>query len=189
MGVVERAGFYLYSTMMFFDSPGQHLGQHRKITLAASESAVWYSGGKSTLPIYETSIEKISGLTCWDNKWSLLRTELYDKGVEIFCAPTANASEIWKAPMTHIALEGGCFVLSANQFCRRRNYLFPPADCNGDATLYAITSAGGSAIISPSGTILAGPNYHGECLISANLDLGDIILARTQSGGINSSVN
>uniref|UniRef100_A0A6N2N661 CN hydrolase domain-containing protein n=1 Tax=Salix viminalis TaxID=40686 RepID=A0A6N2N661_SALVM len=186
MGMVERAGFYLYSTMLFFDSQGQHLGQHRKITLAASESAVWYSGGKSTPPIYETSIGKIGGLTYWDNKWPLLRTELYDKGVEIFCAPTADAGEIWKASMTHIALEGACFVLSANQFCRRRDYPFPPADCNGDAALDAITSAGGSVIISPSGTILAGPNYHGECLISADLDLGDIILARTQSGGINS---
>jgi nitrilase/beta-cyano-L-alanine hydratase/nitrilase len=80
MGVVERAGFYLYSTMLFFDSQGQPLGQHRKITLVASESAVWNSGGKSTLPIYETSIGKIGGLTCWDNKWPLLRTELYDKG-------------------------------------------------------------------------------------------------------------
>lgn len=62
MGVVERARFYLYNTM-FFDSQGQHLGQHRKITLVASERAVWYSGGKSTLPIYETSIRKIDGLT------------------------------------------------------------------------------------------------------------------------------
>ncbi|KAJ6914589.1 bifunctional nitrilase/nitrile hydratase NIT4B-like isoform X2 [Populus alba x Populus x berolinensis] len=184
MGVVERAGFYLYSTMLFFDSQGQHLGQHRKITLVASESAVWNSGGKSTLPIYETSIGKIGGLTCWDNKWPLLRTELYDKGVEIYCAPTADAGEIWKASMIHIALEGGCFVLSANQFCRRRDYPFPPGDSNGDASLDSITCAGGSVIISPSGTILAGPSYHGECLISADLDLGDIILAKTQYGGI-----
>ncbi|KAL3586634.1 hypothetical protein D5086_013501 [Populus alba] len=171
MGVVERAGFYLYSTMLFFDSQGQHLGQHRKITLVASESAVWNSGGKSTLPIYETSIGKIGGLTCWDNKWPLLRTELYDKGVEIYCAPTADAGEIWKASMIHIALEGGCFVLSANQFCRRRDYPFPPGDSNGDASLDAITCAGGSVIISPSGTILAGPSYHGECLISADLEM------------------
>ncbi|KAB5552967.1 hypothetical protein DKX38_010278 [Salix brachista] len=64
--------------------------------------------------------------------------------VEIFCAPTADAGEIWKASMTHIALEGGCFVLSSNQFCRRRDYPFPPGDSNGDAALAdAITCAGG----------------------------------------------
>jgi predicted amidohydrolase len=97
-------------------------------------------------------------------------------GVEIYCAPTADAGEIWKASMIHIALEGGCFVLSANQFCRRRDYPFPPGDSNGDASLDDITCAGGSVIISPSGTILAGPSYHGECLISADLGINSFLL-------------
>ncbi|KAG5243953.1 bifunctional nitrilase/nitrile hydratase NIT4B [Salix suchowensis] len=185
---VPRAGFYLYSTMLFFDSQGQHLGQHCKITLVHQRVQCVFWREINTA-IYETSIEKIGGLTCWDNKWPLLRTELYDKGVEIFCAPTADPGEIWKTSMTHIALEGGCFVLYANQFCRRRDYLLPPGDSNGDAALDVITCAGGNVIISPSGIILAGPNYHGESLISADLDLGDIILASTQPGRINSSVN
>jgi len=81
MGVVERAGCYLYSTMLFFDSLGKCLGQHRKLIQTASESsALWRSGEKSTLPTYETSIGKIGGLICWDNRLPLLRTELYDKG-------------------------------------------------------------------------------------------------------------
>eukprot|EP00258_Populus_trichocarpa_P012685 XP_002322807.3 bifunctional nitrilase/nitrile hydratase NIT4B [Populus trichocarpa] len=189
MGVVERAGCYLYSTMLFFNSLGKCLGQHRKLIQTASESALWRSGEKSTLPTYETSIGKIGGLICWDNRLPLLRTELYDKGVEIYCAPTADAGEIWRASMTHIALEGSCFVLSANQFCRRRDYPLPPGNINGDASLDDITCAGGSVIISPSGTILAGPDYQGECLISADLDLGHIILAKTQYGGIESGVD
>uniref|UniRef100_A0A6N2KEM4 CN hydrolase domain-containing protein n=1 Tax=Salix viminalis TaxID=40686 RepID=A0A6N2KEM4_SALVM len=49
--------------------------------------------------------------------------------------------------------------------------------------------AGGSVIISPSGTILAGPDYQGECFISADLDLGHIVLAKTQFGGIESVVD
>jgi nitrilase/beta-cyano-L-alanine hydratase/nitrilase len=92
-------------------------------------------------------------------------------GVEIYCAPTADAGEIWRASMTHIALEGSCFVLSANQFCRRRDYPLPPGNINGDASLDDMTCAGGSVIISPSGTILAGPDYQGECLISADLGI------------------
>nr|POE96846.1 bifunctional nitrilase/nitrile hydratase nit4a [Quercus suber] len=35
----------------------------------------------------------------------------------------AGAREIWQASMTHIAPEGGYFVLSAYQFCRRENLL------------------------------------------------------------------
>ncbi|KAJ6300249.1 hypothetical protein OIU76_021115 [Salix suchowensis] len=79
MGVVERAECYLYSTMMFFDSLGKCLGLHRKLIQTASESSLWRSGEKSTLPAYETSIGKIGGLICWDNRLPLLRAELYDK--------------------------------------------------------------------------------------------------------------
>ncbi|KAJ6425615.1 hypothetical protein OIU84_026231 [Salix udensis] len=191
MGLVERAGCYLYSTMMFFDSLGKCLGLHRKLIQTASESSLRRSGEKSTLPEYDTSIGKIGGLTCWDNRLPLLRAELYDKGVEIYCAPTADAGELWKASMTHIALEGSCFVLSANQFCKRRDYPLPPGYINGDASLDDITCAGGSVIISPSGTILAGPDYQGECFISADLGTLDIyiVLAKTQFGGIESVVD
>jgi hypothetical protein len=98
-------------------------------------------------------------------------------GIEIYCAPTAEAREIWRSSMTHIALEGSCFVLSANQFCRRKDYLPSPegvsGGSNGDISDDTIICAGGSVIISPSGTILAGPNYQGESLISA--DLGRIL--------------
>lgn len=76
--------------------------------------------------------------------------------------------------MVHIALEGGCFILSANQFCRRNDYPLPldcvPGDSN-DATSLDVICAGGSVIVSPSGTILAGPNYQGESLISADLGM------------------
>lgn len=97
-------------------------------------------------------------------------------GVEIYCAPTAEAREVWRASMTHIAVEGGCFVLSANQFCRRKDYPLPPEECvsgdsNSDESLDSVLCSGGSLIVSPSGTILAGPNYQGESLISADLGI------------------
>ena len=40
-------------------------------------------------------------------------------GVEIYFRPKAEAREIWQATMIHIAQEGGWFVLSTNQFCRK----------------------------------------------------------------------
>ena len=33
---------------------------------------------------------------------------------------------------------------------------------------------GGSAIISPSGQLLAGPDYDGECILTADIDLDDV---------------
>lgn len=101
-------------------------------------------------------------------------------GIEIYCAPTADSRDLWQASMTHIALEGGCFVLSANQFCRRKDYPPPPeyifSGTEKELTSDSVVCAGGSVIISPSGTILAGPNYDGEALISADLGMPSVYI-------------
>lgn len=106
---------------------------------------------------------------------SLLFVIIYCLGVEIYCAPTADARDTWQATMKHIALEGGCFVLSANQFCRRKDYPPPPeyifSGIEEDRTPDSVVCAGGSVIISPLGTVLAGPNFEGEALISADLGM------------------
>ena len=87
----------------------------------------------------------------------------------------SDARETWQASMTHIALEGGCFVLSANQFCLRKDYPPPPeyifSGTDEDLTPDTVVCAGGSVIISPSGAVLAGPDYKGEVLITADLPI------------------
>jgi nitrilase len=103
----------------------------------------------------------------------LLRMALYAKGFQLYCAPTADGRDTWIATMQHIALEGRCFVLSCNQFCRRFDY---PADY---PTLFGddpntILSRGGSCIVAPLGQLLAGPDFTGECILTADLDMGEI---------------
>ena len=107
----------------------------------------------------------------------LLRAAMYAKGVEIYCAPTADARATWLPSMRHIAQEGRCFVLSANQFARRKDY---PADYPtefGDDP-QTIISRGGSCIIGPLGEVLAGPDFSGEAILTAEIDLHDIARAR-----------
>ncbi|KAH9317590.1 hypothetical protein KI387_019359, partial [Taxus chinensis] len=182
MGVIERAGFTLYCTVLFFDSQGQFLGKHRKLMPTALERCIWGFGDGSTLPVYDTTIGHIGALICWENRMPLSRSALYAKGIELYCAPTADSRQSWQASMTHIAVEGGCFVLSANQFCRRKDYPPPPDYVFGgsdeEPSAETVVCAGGSVIISPSGTVLAGPNFEGEALISADLDFGEIVRAK-----------
>ncbi|XP_047325808.1 bifunctional nitrilase/nitrile hydratase NIT4B isoform X2 [Impatiens glandulifera] len=181
MGVIEKEGYTLYCTVLFFDSQGHFLGKHRKLMPTALERIIWGFGDGSTVPVFETPVGKIGAAICWENRMPLLRTAMYAKGIEIYCAPTADSRDIWQASMTHIALEGGCFVLSANQFCRRKDYPpHPEYEFSGEQDLSpeSVVCAGGSVIISPSGTVLAGPNYDGEALISADLDLGEIARAK-----------
>ncbi|KAL4182981.1 hypothetical protein AMTRI_Chr11g95900 [Amborella trichopoda] len=162
--------------------PGQYMGKHRKLMPTALERVIWGFGDGSTIPVFETPIGKLGSLICWENRMPLLRTAMYGKGVEIYCAPTADARETWQSSMTHIALEGGCFVLSANQFCRRNDYPPPPDYVYGnmeeELSPDSVVCSGGSVIISPSGAVLAGPNYESEALISADLDFGEIVRAK-----------
>lgn len=183
MGVIERAGGTLYCTVLFFAATGEYLGKHRKLMPTASERLIWGFGDGSTIPVFDTSVGKLGAVICWENRMPLLRTAMYAKGVELYCAPTADARGTWQVSMLHIALEGGCFVLSANQFCRRRDY--PPAPeyvysgfGESEPGPDEVVCAGGSVIISPTGTILAGPNFDGEALITADLDMSDIVRAK-----------
>ncbi|CAN0847254.1 Bifunctional nitrilase/nitrile hydratase NIT4 [Linum grandiflorum] len=177
MGVVERCQNFLFSTIVFLDPLGRLLGRQRKLIPRPSETGIWCSGRKSSsFPLFQTLVGSIGGLISWDNKLPLLRNELYAKGIEIYCAPTVDSREQWKSTAVHIAVEGNCFVLSANQFRQRNDY--PLLHGDGDAN--ESISSGGSFIASPSGKLLSGPNHEGECLISADLDLEEINRAKRQ---------
>jgi nitrilase len=177
MGVIERDGGTLYCTVLFFAPDGRYLGKHRKLMPTASERLIWGFGDGSTLPVLQTEIGRLGAVICWENYMPLVRTAMYAKGVEIYCAPTADGPDTWLPTVQHIAQEGRCFVLSCNQFARRRDY---PADyptAFGDDP-DAVLSRGGSCIIGPLGQILAGPDFNGETILTADLDLGEIARAR-----------
>ena len=173
MGVIERDGGTLYCTVLFFAPDGRFLGKHRKLMPTAAERLIWGYGDGSTLPVFDTEIGKLGAVICWENYMPMLRMTMYAKGIQIYCAPTADARDSWTASMRHIATEGRCFVLSCNQFTRRRDYPADYAAIQGDDP-DQILSRGGSMIVSPLGDVLAGPNFEEEAILTANLDLDDI---------------
>ncbi len=177
IGVIERDGGTLYCTVLFFAPSGAYLGKHRKLMPTALERLVWGYGDGSTLPVYPTTRGRIGAVICWENYMPLLRAAMYGQGIEVYCAPTADARETWLPTVRHIAMEGRCFVLSANQYCLRRDY---PADyatkLSNDPE--AVYSSGGSCIIDPMGQVLAGPDYAGETILTAEIDLRAIARAK-----------
>lgn len=173
IGVVEREGGTLYCSVLFFAPNGGYLGKRRKLMPTASERLIWGFGDGSTLPVFDTPLGKLGAVICWENYMPLLRMTMYSKGIQIYCAPTADGRETWLPTMRHIALEGRCFVLSCNQFCRRSDYPAAYATSFGDEP-ETVISRGGSCVIGPMGQILAGPNFDGEGILTAELDLGEI---------------
>ena len=140
----------------------------------ASERLVWAQGDGSTMPVFDTAVGKIGAAVCWESYMPLYRTALYAKGVQLYLAPTADSRDGWIASMRHIALEGRCFVLSSNQFARRRDYPNDyPSDLPSDPN--AIVTRGGSCIVNPLGAVIAGPVYDEEAILTADLDLNDVV--------------
>ena len=174
VGIVERDGGTLYCTVVFFAPGGSYLGKHRKVMPTASERLVWGFGDGSTLPVFDTPLGKVGAVICWENYLPLLRTTMYAKGIEIYCAPTADARDSWLASMRHIAVEGRCFVLSCNQFNRRHDF---PADYDSafGQDPDAVMTRGGSCIIDPFGDFLAGPNLESEAILIAEIDRAQIV--------------
>jgi len=174
IGVIERDRGTLYCTVLFFAPNGEYLGKHRKLVPTASERLIWGQGDGSTMPVFDTPIGKLGAAICWENYMPLYRTALYAKGVQLYLAPTADSRDGWLASMRHIALEGRCFVLSSNQFARKRDYPSDyPGDFPGDSD--TVVTRGGSCIVNPLGEIIAGPIYDEEAILTADIDLGDTI--------------
>ena len=182
IGVIERdsqtSRGTLFCTLLYFGPDGRLMGIHRKLKPTAGERLIWGEGDGSTLAAFDTELGKIGGLICWENYMPLARTAMYNKGVEIYLAPTADARDTWHATMRHIACEGRCFVLGCNQFYTKEMY---PEDLDGLEDLEGfpdILCRGGSTIIDPLGEVLAGPLYDKEDMLIADLDLGQIARSR-----------
>jgi nitrilase len=113
MGVIERDGGTLYCTAIYVGPDGELLGKHRKLIPTATERLIWGCGDGSTLEVLPSELGKIGALICWENYMPLLRTAMYAKRIELYCAITVDDRDTWLPTVTQIALEGRCFVLSA----------------------------------------------------------------------------
>jgi nitrilase len=176
VGVIEREGGTLYCTAVFV-SPQGYLGKHRKVMPTAAERLVWGFGDASTMPVFDTPFGRLGAVICWENYMPLLRTAMYSKGIQIYCIPTADGRETWLSTVRHIAMEGRCFVLSSNQFTRLSNF---PADIKNELASKPddVVCFGGSCIVGPMGNVLAGPDFTGESILYADLDLAEVTRAK-----------
>lgn len=99
----------------------------------------------------------------------LARFALYDSGVEVYLAPTADDGDAWQPTLVHIARESRAYVISPSHFQRASAY---PTDFPLRTELEGadVIGRGGSAIVGPDGGYLAGPLYDEEGILYADLD-------------------
>jgi nitrilase len=159
----------LYNSLLYYSPAGELALHHRKLVPTNHERLVWGQGDGRGLRAIKTPLGRIGGLICWENYMPLARFSLYESGVEIYIASTADDGDSWQATLRHIALESRAFVVSPCHFQRATSY---PDDFPLRALIDGrdLLGRGGSAILGPDGSYLAGPLYGEEAILYAELD-------------------
>jgi nitrilase len=159
----------IYNSLLYHAPDGTLAVHHRKLVPTNHERLVWGQGDGRGLRAIETPLGRIGGLICWENYMPLARFSLYESGVEIYVASTADDSDGWQATLVHIARESRAFVVAPSHFQRAASY---PEDFPLRELLEGVDviGRGGSAILGPDGSYLAGPLYDEEGVLYADLE-------------------
>jgi nitrilase len=178
VGAIEKSGKTLYCVSLLINSEGHFIGHHRKLMPTASERLIWGQGDGSTLTTMTTPVGKLASAICWENYMPLFRTAMYAQNLDIWCAPTVDERDIWQSSMRHIAYEARCFVISACQFQAPANLALGSPITLRDRAEDQAMIRGGSCIVSPFGEVITGPLYGEEGMVTAEVDIQDIVRAR-----------
>ncbi len=166
VGANELERGTIYNALLLYSPEGRLALHRRKLVPTNHERLVWGQGDGRGLRAIETPLGRLGGLICWENQMPLARFALYESGVEIYLAPTADDSDAWHDSLRHIARESRAFVVSPCVFQRASSYPDDVPIADGPELL----GRGGSAILAPDGTYLAGPLWDEEGILVAELD-------------------
>jgi nitrilase len=174
VGITEkdRKGGSLYCTMVYIDPQRGYVGKHRKLKPTGSERIIWAEGQGESLITIDNGYARLGGLICWENLMPLARMALYRQGVDIYLAPTADGRASWASIMQHIAQEGRCFVLSANQYFQKSDYPEPLQKLLDPDAVFPCR--GGSMIVDPYGNFIEGPLWDKEGILMAEYDAKEL---------------
>ena len=134
------------------------------------ERLVWGQGDGRGLAAVETGFGRLGGLICWENYMPLARVALYESGVEIYVASTADDGDAWQPTLVHIARESRAYVVAPCALPARRRRTRTTSRSRAEIEGAGTIGRGGSAILAPDGSYLAGPLYDEEGILYAELD-------------------
>ncbi len=159
----------VYNALLYHAPDGSLALKHRKLVPTNHERLIWGQGDGGGLRALETPLGRLGGLICWENYMPLARFSLYESGVEIYLGPTADDGDAWQATLVHIARESRAFVVAPAHYQRAAAYPddFPLRELIEGLD---VIGRGGSAILAPDGSYLAGPLYDEEGTLYAKLD-------------------
>src|SRR3954454_18348053 len=117
----ERSGT-IYNSLFYHSPDGELALNHRKLVPTNHERLIWGQGDGRGLHAVETGFGRVGGLICWENYMPLARTAVYESGVEIYIASTADDGDGWQATLVHLARESRAYIVAPSHFQRESAY-------------------------------------------------------------------
>ena len=124
------------------------------------------------MPVFDTAVGTLGAVICWENYMPMLRMAMYSKGIQLYCAPTADQRDTWIATHAAHRLRGPLLRALGNQFARRSDYPddYPVGVPDGPRSCAAAARSSCRRWASPR---RAG-DFDGEAILPADLDLDEI---------------
>ncbi|MBN1260575.1 MAG: carbon-nitrogen hydrolase family protein [Anaerolineae bacterium] len=166
MAVKEKVETVLYNSAVLIGPDGAPAGDYRKLHLQAEERLVFRPGYK--LGPIETEVGIIGVMLGWDLAFPEVARSLVLDGAEAILVPAAweaRAAAMWQTLLVARAYENDVFIAAANRIGEEPSYTF----------------AGQSAILAPSGEVLAALEAGEEGYAVVRLDLDEVRRRREES--------
>jgi nitrilase len=182
MGINElgrRGGGTIFNSLLYMSAEGEILGVHRKLMPTSAERTVWGQGDGSTLHVFDTPLGRLGGLICWEHWMPLARFAMHDRREQIHVAVWPELPEIHQLAARTYAFEGRCYVVCAGMYLSASMI---PDGFEARAAVEALAGKyssdpdvllpGGSGIIGPDGSWIAGPaRADAETIVYGEIDL------------------
>lgn len=174
----------MWNSQLYIGRDGRVLGVHQKLVPTAAERLVHVGGAAQGVGGFPTDFGALGGLICGENSNPLAINALIQDQVRVHVASWPNYfAPGWPPGMAEtgiltgrsIAYMAKCFVINA---CGTIDpaVVDELAVTDADRAFFADPgNLGGSTIIDPTGTVIAGPAGPGEEIIYADADLGQIV--------------
>ncbi|MHA2171212.1 MAG: carbon-nitrogen hydrolase family protein [Candidatus Kariarchaeaceae archaeon] len=173
-GIGEQSSGSTYCTLLTIGKDGSIMGRHRKMKPTYEERLIWADGDGKGLVVYPTEIGNVGGLNCWENWLPLARAALHQQEEILHVAVWPGSWGLTKDISRFMALEGRSWIVSTSGLLRPTDFT------HLDTAIFPMKSVmeehseswqnGGSVIIDPTGTIVAGPLIDEEGILYADID-------------------
>jgi len=161
--IVEASGGSLHNTVVLLDPAGRLVHSQRKVHVFGYESReAQLLTGATQVAAYRSDALGITlgTATCYDLRFPEVFRILVDQGAEIMVLPAAwpdARAEHWRLLTRARAVEDQCFVLA----------------CNGAGVQAGARLAGQSAVVGPTGDLVASAGS-GEQVLEAEIEVAEV---------------